>query len=289
MSLQRAVSHTISYASFFRFPLLPAEIHRWLIYPRLVSHHKLESFLPDQPTSSVLRLRAQTIYHSNQKTIHAQKLLKILKYLPGLRLVALTGSVAANNAQKNDDIDLLFITAPHTLWLVRPLVIVLISLFFRRRHPQEDHTHAPDAFCPNLWLDTFSLAVPLTKRSLYTAHEVLQIKPLLDRGDTYQRFLQANLWTKKYLANAYISLAPKSPIPVIPAEVTMPAGRQGIHQINSVISVFLFPFNYLSYLIQLLYMLPKKTTETVNPHAAFLHTTDFSGQLNRYLKRTNNI
>jgi hypothetical protein len=282
MSLQRAVSHTISYASFFRFPLLPAEIHRWLIYPRLVSHHKLESFLPDQSTSSVLRLRAQTTYHSNQKTIHAQKLLKILKYLPGLRLVALTGSVAANNAQKNDDIDLLFITAPHTLWLVRPLVIVLISLFFRRRHPQEDHTHAPDAFCPNLWLDTFSLAVPLTKRSLYTAHEVLQIKPLLDRGDTYQRFLQANLWTKKYLANAYTSL-------VLPTSRRHSDRVKRVEKSHSIIQLLFAPFNLIFFVFQFIYMYPKKTTETVNPHAAFLHTTDFSGQLNRYLKRTNNI
>ena len=284
MSLQRAVSHTISYASFFRFPLLPAEIHRWLIYPHLVSHHKLEPFLPEQPTSSVLRLRSQTTYHSNQKIIHAQKLLKILKYLPGLRLIALTGSVAADNAQKNDDIDLFFITAPYTLWLVRPFVIVLISLFFRRRHPQEDHTHAPDAFCPNFWLDTLSLAIPLTKRSLYTAHEVLQIKPLLDRGDTYQRFLKANRWTKKYLANAYHSSLRAQSRNLTPTNNVVIPAKAGIHQINSVISVFLFPLNYLFYLIQLLYMYPKKTSETVHLHAAFLHTTDFSSKLNIYLK-----
>lgn len=280
MDLRRAVFATVSYSRYFHFPLLPAEVHHWLICSHPISYSKLLPFLPDNLSKAEISLRDQVSKHSHQKKLHAQKLTRLLEFVPGLRLVALTGSVAAINSHEEDDIDLLFITAPHTLWLVRPLVIILISLFFRRRHPNEDHSHTQNAFCPNLWLDTLSITLPVSKRSLYTAHEVLQIVPLLDRYHSYSSFIRANRWTKKYLANAYPSSL----------RGRQPAYRQaGLTPAKYPFSLLLAPFNYLSYLIQLLYMFPKKTTETVHLHAAFLHTTDFTGRLNSHLKEINNI
>lgn len=288
MDLDRAVSATLAYASFFRFPLFPVEIHHWLISPYRVSLAKLRPLLPKALSSSNQKLRAATSRYTTEKIIHARKLVSYLKHFPGLRLIALTGSVAANNTRKNDDIDLLFITAPHTLWLVRPFVIGLISFYFRRRHPEESHAHAPNAFCPNLWLDTISLSLPPKQQSLYTAHEVLQIIPLFDRGDTYERFIKANRWTKKYLANAYQSslrgrLGDRS-------NLTPPKFFTPIQQlITNNYYLLLAPLNYLFYLFQLLYMHPKKTTEIVHLHGAFLHTTNFSTQLDTHLKSLNNI
>lgn len=273
MDLDRAVTATIAYATFFRFPLFPDEIYHWLIFPRRVSLAKLKPHLSRPLSPSEERFRKLTTRYTEEKISHAQKLVGILKYFPGLRLIALTGSVAARNPQKNDDIDLMFITSPHTLWLIRPFVIGLISLFFRRRHPEESHAHAPNAFCPNLWLDGTSLSIPDFQRSLYTAHEVLQIVPLLDRGDTYQHFIQANRWTNQYLANAYAAIT----------------GGKTLNSVSTGLFVLFFPFNYLFYLLQLFYMSPKKTSEVVHLHGAFLHTTDFSSKLDTHLKSLNNI
>ncbi len=222
-------------------------------------------------------MRSRLSSATNEKILFSHELMKKLKFVPGLRLVALTGSVAANNSHPKDDIDLFFITAPHTLWLVRPLVLLVISIFYRRRHPGEDHAKAANAFCPNLWLDSLSVTVPVSKQNLYTAHEVLQIIPLIDRGGTYQKFLYENRWTKKYLANAYKILTSQSSLSK--GEAPQQAGR-GIPPS----SVILAPFNYLSYIIQVLYMYPKKTTETVHLHAAYLHTTDFASQISHHLK-----
>ena len=295
MDLARAVSATISYANYFNFPLFPEEIHHWLICSRLVSQKELQSFLPNSFSKSNQRFRARTTSHTLEKIQHARKLVGLLKQFPGLRLIALTGSVAARNAKIDDDIDLFFITAPHTLWLVRPLVICILTIFFRRRHPLEDPAHAPNAFCPNFWLDTLSLTIDDSKQSLYTAHEVLQIVPLLDRGDTYQSFLKANAWTKKYLANAYqssfraksrnltpptfvIARSPWRPWQSMTSVIARPvlAGRGNL---TPPIFLLLAPFNLIFFFFQFLYMFPKKTTETVNLHAAHLHTTDYSAKL----------
>lgn len=275
MNLARAVASTIAYADFFKFPLFPKEIHHWLISSEPVSFVELKEFLPKRLSASDRQLRSETSHFSEQKISHARRLVAILKYVPGLRLVALTGSVAAKNSKKDDDIDLLFVTSPNALWLVRPLVIALIALFFRRRHPLENHHHVPNSFCPNLWLDTLSLSIPMAKQSLYVAHEALQILPLLDRGGVYHRFLKANFWIKKYLANAYTSSL-------------RGAKRRGNLTLSRYsFSSLLAPLNYLFYLIQLLYMHPKRTSETVHLHGAFLHTTDFSGRLDNHLSGQN--
>jgi len=246
-----------------------------LITNKLTTFSLVKPFLKKSMSQREKNIRTQAFRFSKQKTTHARKLVKILRFIPGLRLIALTGSVAAGNSRSDDDIDLFFITSPHTLWLVRPVVLMIISIFFRRRHPGEDHSKATDAFCPNLWLDSLSLAVPENKRNLYTAHEVLQTIPLLDRGDTYLAFLYENRWTKRFLANAFSSLA-STYQPLRPAEIW--------HLKSEILCHFFAPVNYLFYLIQLLYMYPKKTSETVRLHAAFLHTTDFASAISQHLK-----
>ncbi len=280
MDISRSIQATVKYSDYFNFPLSPEEIHFWLISPQKVSLKKISSLLPKKKDLSEEKVRSILTESTNEKVIFAQHLIKILKFIPGLRLIALTGSVAAKNSYPDDDIDLFFITSPHALWLVRPIVLFTISLFFRRRHPGEDHSQATNAFCPNLWLDSLSIKVPINKRNLYTAHEVLQIVPLLDRGDTYQSFLFHNSWVKRYLANAYHSLTSTS---------NSPKSSENRHLRSKSLNLVLVPFNYISYIIQLLYMRPKKTTETVHLHAAYLHTTDFSSKINKHLKTSEAI
>lgn len=266
MNLRQSIDATTGYAAFFNYPLFPEEIHRWLICSKPTTLKKVLDCCGTDltPTQKDLRSKISTV--TAQKTQHARKLAGILKFVPGVRLMALTGSVAAQNSHPGDDIDLFFITSPHTLWLVRPVVLFLTSIFFRRRYPGEDHSTATDAFCPNLWLDATALALPRSKRNLYTAHEVLQIVPLLDRGNTYQSFLYQNRWVKKYLANAYDQIAHGS------------RSEKGNN-----FSVIFSPFNLIFFFLQILYMRPKKTTETVHLHGAFLHTTDFASKIDQYL------
>lgn len=272
MDLHSAVSKTRAYSSFFNFPLTPEEIHFWLITPKTVSSSQIYNFV--HPLSkSLAQKRKQLSLDTNRKIAYAKKLSSVLKYVPGLRLLALTGSVAAQNSRPLDDIDLLLITTPHSIWLVRPLVILIISLFFKRRHPYESHNAAANAFCPNLWLDTLSLSVPANKRNLYTAHEVLQIKPLIDKNNTFQAFLQANSWTSQFLANAY-SLQRNKKVKV---------------KSDSKLFSLAIPFNTLFYIFQRLYMKPKITTESVGLHYAYLHTVDFETLINSHLYKDSDL
>jgi hypothetical protein len=194
-----------------------------------------------------------------------------MKFFPTIKLVALTGSVAIGNPDEDDDIDFIIITSSDTLWLTRILFIPLVGLFFKRRRPKIANRQS-NSFCFNLWLDQSSLSVPKKKMSLYTAHEVLQIKPLFDRDNTYAQFILSNSWTKKYLSNAYLEITQKFTLP----EIKPPTKR---------FFFLIYILNKLAYRLQRFYMAPKITRELVTFHQAFFHPRDLTSTINHYLSK----
>ena len=51
-------------------------------------------------------------------------------------------------------------------------------------------------------VDEENLSLPKNLRNLYTAHEVAQLRPVMQRGNIYQKFINSNEWIKKYMPNA---------------------------------------------------------------------------------------
>lgn len=270
MDLSQAVKKTLEYGNFFNFPLSLQEICLWLIYPKTVQFSTVKKYLPTLSRSEIAK-KEILLKNTKQKEKLANNLIKYVRFIPTIRLVALTGSVAANNSQEEDDIDLLIITSSHTLWITRPIFLLLLSFKFNRRHPGDNPAHSKNAFCPNLWLDMCSLTVLKKLQNIYTAHEVLQIKPVFDRGETYKRFIRSNIWTKKYLANAYRQFQ-KGKI---------------LKKVKKHSNLLFFPLNLTFFIFQYLYMLPRITTELITLHSAYFHKNDLSKVLTPiFLKKT---
>jgi hypothetical protein len=141
----------------------------------------------------LIKLRRRRLEISRQKWLKAKKFVRILSLIPWIKLVCVTGALAMNNAEPADDIDLMIVTSANRLWLTRLLVLIFGFPWLRRGRKINDR------LCFNLWLD--ETALPLKERNLYTAHELCQAKPIFDRDNTYQKFIQANLWYKRFLPN----------------------------------------------------------------------------------------
>jgi hypothetical protein len=120
----------------------------------------------------------------------ARRYTTLIESLPFVRMVAVTGALAMNNARANDDIDLFILVQPGRLWMCRLLVLAVVKL--AARHGTE--------LCPNFLLSTDRLQ--LTAHNLYVAHEVAQLVPL-NRGPWYDAFLDANAWVGGMLPNAF--------------------------------------------------------------------------------------
>jgi hypothetical protein len=283
-SLARQILLTIAYTNQFEYPLTPDEIElrlithtdkvitRKMIEPvlkTLVKSRKLEKigdyyFLPGNKEHVILR--EQRAEWSAQKQASVQQMVRLVRLIPWIRGIAVTGSLAMNNANDDSDIDFLFVTQKNRLWLSRVLVTILTWVVGKRRAWDVEK---PNSWCCNLWLEEDALKMAEPKHSLYTAYEICQAKWVLDRGGVRLAFCRSNLWVAKY-AVSYL--------------MAMIRDAQGTESVNELFTAapilrwltrqLLTLLNLLAYGTQKLYMLPHMTRETVDLRQAFFHPRD---------------
>lgn len=211
--ISQAIIRTVIYADIFSYPLTGNEIRTWLIGVSLRSGSKLPLknikiikkkrgyyFLINK--ESLVKIRKDRQKFSRKKMQLAGKTVKVLKIIPSVKFIGLTGALSMNNATQGDDIDLFIVTSPGLLWLTRFLSVILMELLRVRRRP--DDISVNNKICLNMLADTNHLALPLSDQDLYGAHEVFQLKPLFDRENIYARFIYENNWAFKYLPNPRI-------------------------------------------------------------------------------------
>ena len=261
----RQLANTLAYFAKYDYPLAPSELYFWQHRSRF-SKLKINSLFKNYKIKiKNWKLRQQREKYSAEKWVIAKQVGEKLKRFPTIVAVFVTGALAMNNCPKNDDIDLMLVTYPNTLWITR--FFVNLYLWRLRRFPGQ--TSAPDKICPNLWLDSNRLrvtpwvasdaqGVTLSERNLYLAHEILQAKCIFDRGNMYHKFITQNSWVKNYLPIAYKKTQRVTPF--------ASSRAKGVS-----LSVFFWPLNIFFFLIQYLYMFPKMTSEKIAPGFAFFH------------------
>jgi len=267
----------LRYSDRFDFPLTLTELWFWQInthHPKWKIRHSLDRlafkslrnyyFLPGR--SAIITVRQQRARFSQAKWSTALRVGEALSRLPTIQAIFVTGALAMDNSPKFDDIDLMIVTSPHTLWLTRLVVVALLSLTGLRRPtslPEHASPRVSGKTCDNLYLDTNHLIIH--HRNLYTAHEILQAKVIFDRSNIHNQFLKANSWTRSLLPIAFSESLKKS-------EVSKLKKFDLISNSKFWISNFILsPINFLFFLIQYIYMYPKITSERVSLGYAFFH------------------
>ncbi len=141
-------------------------------------------------------------FYSKQKIKKIKTYLRILSFFPQIEFVGISGSVAMLDADKTDDIDLMVISTPHRMWTARFVALLTAKILGIARGRTEKRGQYDSKICLNLFFDGSNVRLPVKKRTLYGAHEVLQMKPVIDKSNAYSRFLRANLWVLKIFPNA---------------------------------------------------------------------------------------
>jgi len=203
-SISGAILHTLHYADLFDYPLTPKEIQRYLIGARATRVEITRAL--DDPTrlnGAVARVngyltlprrehlaaeRARLSADAARLLPRARLYARLIAQLPFVRMVALTGALAMQNA-RDGDIDLMIVTAPRRLWLTRALIIALVRVARLRG----------DKLCPNFLVT--ENALELRERNLYAAHEIAQMLPLFG-ARVYARVRELNTWAEQFLPNA---------------------------------------------------------------------------------------
>ncbi len=212
--MEKAILKTLIYADLFDYPLSIREIHRWLISkntePRQIEkalkRKNLGGKILNKAGYFFLKGRDNLVRKRKEKQKYSYLYIRkikvvatLLKIIPFIKLVGLSGGLAMENAGKGDDIDLFIITKKGRLWISRLLILMLISLIGQRRGRGDTKKEAAGKICCNIILEEDKLEQ--SRKDLYTAHEVLQMKVLWQRDGIYSKFLAENDWAFKYLPN----------------------------------------------------------------------------------------
>ena len=214
--MEKTIIATLNYFQYFDYAVSLDEIYWYLtkridkkrldhtveqllLQKKLFFHQKIQRYTLGGYSIDDYRnvLLKQSI--SQKKLIKIRHFVKWLSVFTEIKLIGISGSLAMKNAKKNDDIDLFIITARKRLWTGRLLALFLAQVFRIRRKVGEKSVK--DKVCLNLFFDEADMKIARRKQNIYVAHEVLQMKPLVDKDNVYQDFLKVNNWVYRIFPN----------------------------------------------------------------------------------------
>jgi len=272
MNVVSSILSTLAYHDIFDYPLDLSEIFDLLVKKKS-GKESVKSELENlreigkvgesyryyflKSRQKIVRMRKLRTKYSEAKLKRAAFFAKLLRIIPTVKLVAISGALAMRNSSKGDDIDLVIITSKGFLWTTRFLANMMLLPFKRDPAGQK----ISDCACLNMFLDESDLSIK--DRNIYTAHEICQMKLLWDRNGTYRRFIRANSWIREYLPNWKQE------------KITSPKSQVPSHK------SFQFITNNLALItervlrsFQLSYMKSKITTERISSTQLFFHPKD---------------
>ncbi len=198
--VERALLLGVLYSDLFEYPLREDELHGALV-GCAASPEQLEAALVALRGRFLARLDGHVTWLGREHLVglrraredaaparweQARRYARWLRRVPFVRLVAVCGSQARDNAPPEADLDFFCISAPRRLWLVQVMAMLLRRMAAR----------GGVEICPNYFLAEDALA--LSARDLYSAHEVLQVVPLRGRA-AWEAFRASNAWSTDFL------------------------------------------------------------------------------------------
>ena len=272
--IEEPILRTLLYSDIFDYPLKDSEVWNFLIDKRRTKSefsktireinsvvYRSGEYIFMEKRKNIVRKRVKRFKYSQEKLKCASRVIEKLAIFPSVCLIGISGSLSMMNSEKKDDIDLFVVVRKNTVWATR-LILILYLKTLRAHRGRGDKTFS-NKFCLNMIIDEQRLRFPKKSRNLYTAHEITQFIPIIQRDKTYERFINSNLWILKFLPN-------------ILGETKK---RKVIEKEKSVIdNLFIFLripiFEKVSKLFQLFLIKKNKTRETISEGYLAFHPRD---------------
>lgn len=222
-NLEKSVLATIAYFDVFDYPLTVGEIWKWLysekteadsptigeIWKILENSQLLKSLVQSsrgfyflKNREELLDIREARYILSLKKIKRARRVAGFLKFISGIKMIALCNSLAWTNAREESDIDFFIVTEKSKIWTTRFWAAGFLQIFGLRPNKKNNK----DKICLSFFVDEESLDLePLAvgEPDIYLIYWAAQLQPLFDREGVYQKFWQANFWIKKFLPNIF--------------------------------------------------------------------------------------
>lgn len=281
--IKLSIIDTLSYFDLFSYPLTIEQLELFL-HKNVANKKLIKKCLEEIPIiekkydyyffsgKEQIAIKRKARKESNLRKLEiASKYSSLLSFVPGVKLIALTGSVSMENASSRDDIDLFIITRKNTLWVTRFLVLALVRVLGKKRKYKS--TDFADKLCINMFLDERELE--FFDKNIYVAHEIAQMKVLFDEQKTFNDLFKKNSWVQSFFPSIGVLKKRKS-------------RQKRWFDFVFFSEKALRIVNFIAFMSQYLYMFSKITREKITFRKAFFHPNDISPiVINEYKKRHN--
>lgn len=212
-SLQESILSTLCFFDLFDYPLTFDELRFYLLSSKSFSDEELQKALKDQifivfrDGFYCLKGSENHINTRKVRSIIAEEYFKKLRrFLPFIRLVPFVKMVAVCNTlaigcpTAKSDIDLFVVSSANRIFIVRTLTTVLFHLLGVRRHGKK----VSGRFCLSFFVSDEKIDLSELLKGeddVYFMYWFRTLRPLYGQ-ETFQKFIGANKWAKKYFAAA---------------------------------------------------------------------------------------
>lgn len=147
----------------------------------------------------VERIQAEKI--SVLKLKRMRRLARLLGFLPYLRMLGATGSLAMKNGTRESDWDMFVVLRSGKIWIGRTILTGFLQYIGKRRHGKK----IQDRACLNYFVTDDNLEIGT--KDLFSAHEYRFLIPLLN-VDLFRKFELKNRWILEYRPNFALTAIP---------------------------------------------------------------------------------
>jgi len=221
-ALSKSILETVAYYDVLSYPMTSFEIWKYLLtrndiadgddseivlsdivrelnedeLKKHIGQHHGFYFLKGRNELADERIKRNKI--SEEKIRIIEKVVKALRFVPFVRMVAVTGRVAMKNAKKKSDLDLLIVIEEGKIFTGRLLATGLVHLIGKRRYRNK----IKDRICLNHFITTGSREIML--KDLFSSSEYFFMLPIFGQEE-YDKFRKDNSWIKGYHSNYQLS------------------------------------------------------------------------------------
>ncbi|MFZ2026802.1 MAG: hypothetical protein WAV30_05960 [Microgenomates group bacterium] len=205
--MRKHLDSVLDYFAYFSYAPTLQEIYTF--FPKKISVQTLKTYLlKEVKNASIVQLSHNRYFRPSESDSYTipqysifrekkikkslQQYLKILPLLPFVRFIGVTGASAMSGYRQGDDLDLCIVSKTRYIWTTRFFAVVIAKIL---------GIHTSTGVCLNLFFDEEDLFIPLDKQNSYIAHELVQMKPIIDKDHIYGRFFHVNQWIYTYFPN----------------------------------------------------------------------------------------
>ncbi|MGK2848786.1 MAG: hypothetical protein ACSLEX_01840 [Minisyncoccota bacterium] len=223
--LGKNIIATVAYYDVMDMPLTAFEIWKHLMYHQTPSHTDIQAntlaevmtFLWSEQVSDKIHQQYGFYFlvgreHLVEKRIFLEKisvsklkrmrrLARLLVYVPYVRMLGATGSLAMKHGTRRSDWDMFVVLCSGKIWTGRTILTGFLQSIGKRRHGKK----IQDRACLNYFVTDDNLEIGT--KDLFSSHEYRFFIPLIG-FDVFQVFELKNIWMRQYRPNFSLTVLP---------------------------------------------------------------------------------